>query len=156
MTSNVHLAQVNIAWMHGAIDDPLMEGLASRMDEINHLAEQSPGFVWRLPASEVPHAALDPFGDDFPGFQRDRLFYNMSVWESLEALRGYTFHSAHAELIHERHQWLDHIAGASVALWWIPVGYRPTVAESAERLRSVRHRGPTPHAFTLRNAFPPP
>ena len=151
-----HLAQVNIAWMHGAIDDPLMAGLASRMDEINHLAEQSPGFVWRLPASAVPHPALDPFSDDFPGFERDRLFYNMSVWESLEALRAYTFHSAHAELINERHQWLDHIAGASVALWWIPVGHRPTIAESAERLRSVRHRGPTSYAFTLRNAFPPP
>jgi hypothetical protein len=49
---------------------------------------------------------------------------------------------------------LDSIAGANVALWWIPVGHRPTVAESADRLRRVRESGPTPYAFTLRKSFP--
>jgi hypothetical protein len=151
--ANVHLAQVNIAWMHGAIDDPVMAVLASRMGEINRVAEESPGFVWRLPAPDVTHDALEPFSADFPGFHRERFFYNMSVWETLEDLRAYTFHSAHAELLNERHQWVDHIAGASVALWWIPIGHRPSIAESAERLRSVRSLGPTPYAFTLRNAW---
>jgi hypothetical protein len=151
---NVHLAQVNIAWMHGAIDEPVMEGLASRVDEINRLAEESPGFIWRLKASKVTHEALEVFAVDFPGFHRDRFFYNMSVWDSLDHLRAYTFHSAHAELLNDRHQWVDHIEGASVALWWIPIDHRPSIAESAERLRSVRNLGPTPYAFTLRNSFP--
>ena len=151
-----HLAQANIAWMHGALHEPVMSGLASRVDEIYRLAEASPGFVWRLPDSEATHDALSPFETDFPGFHRDRFFYNMSVWESLEDLRNYTLYSAHAELLNERHQWVDSIVGASVALWWIPAGHRPDIAESAERLRSVRDRGPTPHAFTLRKAFPPP
>lgn len=151
-----HLAQANIAWMHGALHEPVMSGLASRVDEIYRLAEESPGFVWRLPDSEAPPDALDPFETDFPGFRRDRFFYNMSVWESLEDLRNYTFYTAHAELLNERHQWVDSIVGASVALWWIPVGHRPDIAESAERLRSVRDHGPTPFAFTIRKAFPPP
>jgi hypothetical protein len=141
--------------MHGAIGEPVMAGLASRMDEINRLADESAGFVWRLPASEATHQALDPFEADFPGFHRDRLFYNLSVWQRLEDLRAYTFHSAHAELLNERHQWVDSIAGASVALWWIPKGHRPTIAESAQRLRSVRTLGATPYAFTIRNAFLP-
>src|SRR5687767_7536426 len=150
------MAHANIAWMHGALHEPVMSGLASRVDEIYRLAEASPGFVWRLPDSEATHDALSPFETDFPGFHRDRFFYNMSVWESLEDLRNYTLYSAHAELLNERHQWVDSIVGASVALWWIPAGHRPDIAESAERLRSVRDRGPTPHAFTLRKAFPPP
>jgi len=150
------MAQANIAWMHGALHEPVMSGLASRVDEIYRLAEASPGFVWRLPDSEATHNALSPFETDFPGFHRDRFFYNMSVWESLEDLRNYTLYSAHAELLNERHQWVDSIVGASVALWWVPAGHRPDIAESAERLRSVRDRGPTPHAFTLRKAFPPP
>ena len=133
-----------------------MSGLASRIDEINRLAEESRGFVWRLPGSEATPDALQPFEADFPGFHRDRFFYNMSVWENLEDLRNYTFHSAHAELLNERHQWVDPIVGASVALWWIPAGHRPSIAESAERLRSVRDRGPSPYAFTMRKAFPPP
>jgi len=151
-----HLAQANIAWMHGALHDPVMSGLANRVDEINRLAEESQGFVWRLPGSEATPDDLQPFERDFPGFHRDRFFYNMSVWESVEDLRNYTFYSAHSELLNERHQWVDSIVGASVALWWIPSGYRPSIAESAERLRSVRDSGPTPYAFTIRKTFPPP
>ena len=153
---NFHLAQANIAWMHGTLQDPVMSGLASRVDEINRLAEQSHGFVWRLPGSEATPAKLEPFEEDYPGFDRNRFFYNMSVWESLEDLRNYTLFSTHAELLNERHQWVDSIVGPSVALWWIPIGRQPSVAESAERLRSVRKHGPTPYAFTLRRAFPPP
>jgi Domain of unknown function (DUF3291) len=151
-----HLAQANIAWMHGALQDPVMSGLASRIDEINRLAEESHGFVWRLQASQATLEALQPFEVDFPGFHRDRFFYNMSVWESLEDLRNYTFFSTHAELLNQRHQWVDSIVGASVALWWIPIGQLPSIAESAERLRSIRQHGPTPYAFTMRKAFPPP
>ena len=49
----LYLAQVNVAWMHGAITESVMAGLANRIEEINQLAEESPGFVWRLPASEA-------------------------------------------------------------------------------------------------------
>ena len=50
---NFHLAQANIAWMHGALQDSLMSGLASRVDENNRLAEETRGFVWRLTGSEA-------------------------------------------------------------------------------------------------------
>lgn len=150
-----HLAQANIAWMHGALDEPVMAGLTRRIEEIHSLAEGSKGFVWRL-VDTTDLAAFEPFEIDFPGFQRDRFFYNMSVWEGVEDLSNYTFLSTHAELLNDRHLWIDRIAGASVALWWIPEGHRPTIAESAERLRWVRDRGPTPDAFTLRKSFPPP
>jgi hypothetical protein len=150
-----HLAHTNIAWMHGAINEPVMSGLASRIDEINRLAEESRGFVWRIPDSETSLTHLELFREDFPGFDPSRFFYNMSVWESLEDLRQYSLFSAHAEMIFERRQWLDSIAGANVALWWIPEDHRPTIAESVERLRNVRKFGPTPYAFTLRKSFPP-
>src|SRR5262245_55086110 len=152
---NFHLAQVNIAWMHGSFADPIMAGLVSRVEEINRLAEESKGFVWRMHASEVTHEALEPFNTDFPGFRRDRLFYNMSVWQSVEDLRAYTFESVHAEMMNDRKQWVEHIEGASVALWWISIDHRPTILESVERLRSVQKFGPTPYAFTLRKSFSP-
>jgi hypothetical protein len=150
-----HLAHANIAWMHGKINEPVMSGLASRIDEINRLAEESRGFVWRIPDSETSFTHLEVFREDFPGFDSERFFFNMSVWENLEDLREYTLLSAHAEMIYERRQWLDSIAGANVALWWIPEGHRPTIAESVERLRNVRKFGPTSCAFTLRHSFPP-
>ena len=49
------------------------------MDKINWLAEEIKGFLWRLAASQVTYEALDAFKADFPGFRRERLFYNMSV-----------------------------------------------------------------------------
>jgi len=150
-----HLAHANVAWMHGKINEPVMSGLASRIDEISRLAEESRGFVWRIPDSETSFTHLEVFREDFPGFDPARFFFNMSVWENLEDLREYTLFSAHAEMIYERRQWLDSIAGANVALWWIPEGHRPTIAESVERLRNVRKFGPTSYAFTLRHSFPP-
>jgi hypothetical protein len=151
-----HLAHVNIAWMYGAIGDAVMSGFVRRIEEINRLAETHKGFVWRVPDSETSFEALEVFRQDFPGFDPSRFLYNLSTWESLEDLRDYTFDTAHAEMIQQRREWLDSIAGANVALWWIPAGQRPTVAESAERLRSVRIHGPTPYAFTLRRSFPKP
>ena len=152
---SIYLAQVNIAWMHGSIDDPVMVGLASRVDEMNRLAEESKGFVWRMPGEDVTSESLRVFEEDFPGFRHDRFFYNMSVWETLEDLRAYTFSSTHAEMLNDRHRWIDRIEGASVALWWIPSHHRPNIAESAERLRSVGKLGATPYGFTLRKSFPP-
>jgi uncharacterized protein DUF3291 len=44
----MRIAQVNIARMKAPLDDPLMAGFVGRLDEINALADWSPGFVWRL------------------------------------------------------------------------------------------------------------
>ena len=43
-----HIAQVNIGRMRAPLDHPLMTGFLRRLDEINALADRSPGFVWRL------------------------------------------------------------------------------------------------------------
>ena len=43
-----HVAQINIGRALAPPDDPLLAGFMSRLDEINALADASPGFVWRL------------------------------------------------------------------------------------------------------------
>jgi hypothetical protein len=45
---------------------------------------------------------------------------------------------------------------AYLALWWIPAGHRPTIAEAIAKLEMLRSKGPTAEAFTFRKAFPPP
>jgi hypothetical protein len=44
----LHVAQVNIGRMKAALEDPVMAGFVARLEEINALADRSPGFVWRL------------------------------------------------------------------------------------------------------------
>jgi Domain of unknown function (DUF3291) len=47
-----HLAQVNIARMVAPLSDPLMAGFVAKLDEVNALADASPGFIWRLQTPE--------------------------------------------------------------------------------------------------------
>jgi hypothetical protein len=46
--SNHHLAQLNIAKMKFAIDAPELSEFVARLEDVNALADDSPGLVWRL------------------------------------------------------------------------------------------------------------
>ena len=144
----MHLAQVNIGRVKASMDDPVMAGFASRLDEINALAEKSAGFVWRLQTYEGNATALHPFDDD-------RLLMNMSVWESVERLRAFTYSTAHAELLRQRRDWFEKFDRVFLALWWIPVGHTPSIDEAKERLAHLEAHGPTAVAFNFKTVHAP-
>jgi hypothetical protein len=143
-----HIAQVNIGRVKAPTDDPLMAGFVNRLDEINALAERTPGFVWRLQTPAGNATDLRPYDDD-------RLLINMSVWESIDALKQYVYGSAHAELLKQRHEWFEKFAGVYAALWWVPAGHLPSVDEARQRLAHLETHGPTEFAFTFKAVFPP-
>lgn len=144
-----HLAQVNLAYARAPIDDPLLADFFARLDEINALAERSPGFIWRY-RSDAGYP--QDFGDT-------RVLFNMSVWESVEALQAFTYHSAHAELFAARKKWFSDMKAslglAGMALWWVPAGELPTVADAKQRLVHLTEHGPTAQAFTFKQKFSP-
>jgi hypothetical protein len=143
------LAQVNIGRLRAPLEDPIMEGFRSQLDVINALADRSPGFVWRLQTEQGNAMAIRPFDDE-------RMAINLSVWTSLEALQQFVYHSAHLGPLRDRKQWFEPIESPILALWWLPAGEIPTVADALERLRLLAERGPSPAAFTFRKAFPCP
>jgi heme-degrading monooxygenase HmoA len=145
---NMHLAQINIGRMKGPLDGPIMAGFMARLDDLNALAERSDGFVWRLQGEAGNNTYLRPYEDE-------RIIVNMSVWESIEALRAYVYNSAHAEVLKQRRDWFDKFERSMLALWWIRAGHIPSVEEAKERLASLDSHGPTPFAFTFRVPFPP-
>ena len=145
-----HLAQLNIGRFRAPLEDPVMDGFRTQLDAINALADRTPGFVWRLQTEDGNATAIRPYAGD------DLMAVNMSVWESLEALQGFVYRSAHVETLRGRKQWFEHLEGPILVLWWIPAGEIPTVAEAQERLRHLEAHGPTPHAFTFRTPFPAP
>jgi heme-degrading monooxygenase HmoA len=148
MSSKAHLAQVNIGRTKAPLESPTMAGFVARLDELNALADRSPGFVWRLQTAEGNATYLRPYDDD-------RILFNLSVWESAEALQAYVYASAHAEALRQRHEWFEKFAGAYLALWWVPEGHRPSVDEAKKRLAHLAEKGATPFAFTFRARFPP-
>jgi Domain of unknown function (DUF3291) len=143
------LAQVNIAMLRAPLASPQLAGFVAGLEPINRLADQSPGFVWRLQTPEGDATALRPFDDE-------RIMVNLSVWESLEALWNFVYATRHLDLLRRRREFFTRPAGAYLALWWVPAGHVPTVEEAKDRLRLLASRGPSPDAFTFRERFPAP
>jgi hypothetical protein len=143
-----HLAQLNIALAKAPLDDPSMAGFTADIGRINAAAEASPGFIWRL------DGAYDP--PDSELVRDPRVLVTMSVWQSVEALHAFVYRSAHREPFARRAQWFDTFADASVVLWWIAAGSRPTPSEGLARLEQLRLSGPSVQAFTFKQTFPAP
>ena len=145
---NFHLAQANMARMRYPLEDPRMREFTNRIAEINQLAEASPGFIWRLQDDSGDATYIRPF--------TEYDLFNLSVWESPEALRNFVYQSAHAELIRGKHAWFEAPEGAYLAMWWIPAGEIPTVPDAVSRIQKLRSEGDTAEAFTFRRLYPPP
>ncbi len=143
-----HIAQVNIGRVKAPLDDPIMAGFVTRLDEINALADGSPGFVWRLQTSEGNATYLRPYKDD-------RILLNMSVWQTVESLKHYVYRTAHAPLLQQRQAWFEKFAGAFMALWWVPEGHIPGIDEAKKRIAYLDAHGPTQFAFTFKAVFEP-
>ena len=148
-STKYHLAQVNVARMVAPLDDPQMADFVARLDEINALADGSPGFIWRLQTDHGDATALRPYDDE-------RILVNMSVWASLEQLKEYVYKSAHAEVMRRRRQWFERFEGMYMALWWVKAGHIPTVTAAKRRLDYLSKQGVSAQAFTFAKPFPPP
>ncbi|MFM9366775.1 DUF3291 domain-containing protein [Streptomyces sp. Da 82-17] len=142
------LAQVNIARLKFPLDSPELKDFVDALDPVNAVADAADGFVWRL-QSESGNATDVPVLDDA------WLIVNMSVWRDANALTAFMYQGQHRELLARRREWFERVEEAVTALWWVPAGHRPTVAEAEQRLLHLRTNGPTPHAFNLRTSFPP-
>jgi hypothetical protein len=146
-----HLAQVNIGRMVAPLSDPLMAGFVAKLDEVNALADASPGFIWRFQTTEGNATGFRPYEDDL-------ILFNMSVWTSLEALSHYVYamESEHRHVMKQRRRWFERFDGPFMALWWIPQGHIPTGEEAKARLESLRTAGETAFAFSFKRSFPAP
>ena len=71
-----HLAQLNIGLAKEPIDSPLLAEFVAALDPINALADDAPGFVWRLQTDDGNATSIRAFEDE-------RMILNMSVWESV-------------------------------------------------------------------------
>jgi len=146
---NFHLAQINIARLIAPIDDPKIAGFVVQLDPVNALADAAPGFVWRLQSASGN--ATDIVYNDDPF-----VIVNMSVWESVQALRDFVYNSKHIDVFRQRVKWFEKMDKPHYCLWWVPAGHIPTVAEGRERLEHYQQFGPTPFSFWFSKLFPIP
>lgn len=143
----MQLAQFNIARFLTPIDDPVNDGFTGNLDRINRLADESPGFVWRL-KKEGDESAFHPYEDQM-------IVVTMSVWETRQALFDFIYRTTHLDFLRRRRSWFERLEDPAAVLWWVPDGHRPSVEEGRERLELLRAKGPGPEAFTFREHFEP-
>ena len=144
-----HLAQVNIAIAKYSYDDPRFAGFVDNLDRIYALAESTPGFVWR-------HVTVDDDKEVKELFGEPNLIFNMSLWESRQALSDFVYKSDHVNILRQRANWFIPRNGPILALWWQEAGTIPTFLEARHRLELLAQSGPTQDAFTFGSFFDPP
>jgi hypothetical protein len=144
-----HLAQINVALMKAPLDDPSMTEFAAALNEVNAVADRSPGFVWRLQSSSGNATDIQAYSDP-------KMLANLSVWQSVEQLKDYVYKTLHGEFFIRRRNWFERYQGEHLALWWIPVGCLPTVEEGKAKLEQLALSGDSPECFTFAKPYPPP
>ena len=147
--SGYDIAQLNVGRSVAPLDDARLAGFVGRLDEINALAERSPGFVWRLQGDNGNNTGLKVSADPL-------FIVNLSVWESVEHLRAFTYASGHKTVFARRFDWFERREGPNHVMWWLPKGTIPDVTDALRRLDRLTELGPTPEAFTFKERFPPP
>jgi len=143
----MELAQCNVALARAPLDDAVMAGFVKAIDDVNWLADHSPGFVWRL----LPQHGHVTFGE----LEGDRVIVTLSVWKDFESLQRYVYRTAHGLFMRQRGRWFLPIGGFTTAMWWVGDGERPELDDGLGRLEHLRGKGPTPQAFSLRRQFDP-
>ena len=145
-----YLAQVNIALPREPLDAPQLGDFVAALEPVNAAADAALGFVWRLQTDGGDATAINAFGDE-------RLIVNMSVWESLEALRAFVYADRkQLAVLRRRREWFARLGDIHTVLWWVPAGQLPTVHDAEERLALLRTIGPSPAAFSFREHFTQP
>lgn len=137
-----NLAQINIALMKAPLQDPIMAEFATALDEVNAIADKSPGFVWRLQTSSGNATDIRAYPDS-------KMLVNLSVWQSVESLKAYVYQSLHGEFFIQRRKWFERYQGEHFCMWWVPAGYLPTVEEGKAKLEYLALHGDSPESFTF-------
>ena len=142
----MHLAQLNIAKAKYSLEAPEIKEFVDNLEPVNNLAESSNGFIWRL---------KDESGDatDIQAFSDPNIIVNMSVWDSVDALKNFMFRTHHRDFLRRKKEWFHNIPEDSYVLWWVPVGHIPTVEEAVEKLAYLRSNGDSPNAFSFKSNF---
>lgn len=146
-----HLAQLNVGVLTGPLDSPQLADFAAMLAPVNALADDAPGFLWRLRA--------DSDGEVIPAGGRNEpgLVVNLSLWQDLESLRAFAYRdAAHLDMLRRRREFFRKMDGPHLVLWWVPAGHVPTVDEAFARLDRLSEQGPGPEAFTFREPHPAP
>lgn len=141
----MHLAQLNIGRLVADTDDPRVAEFMGALDRVNGLGKRMPGFVWMMEGDAgLGNTEAKIAGDP-------RFIFNLTVWDSVGALERFVWGTIHRQFYERRAAWFEVLGRIHFVLWWVPEGYKPTMAEAMERLDHLEADGASDHAFGWRH-----
>ncbi|WP_317057774.1 DUF3291 domain-containing protein [Roseovarius rhodophyticola] len=140
LKSRLHLAQFNIGRMTYDLDDPRAADFVAGIDMLNRIAERSDGFVWKY-ETDVGGVVQEDVDND------PRMLVNLTVWESIEALRQYVWKTLHKHFLSRKREWFTPLGRAHFVMWWVQKGQIPTLKQAMDRLDHLRQNGDSEYAF---------
>jgi hypothetical protein len=118
-----------------------MKGFVDQIDEIDTLAQSWPGFV------------AQPTPPDEGQIYTGNTLVNISIWESVENLREFTYTSRHTDVLERRAEWFVQSELPNYALYWASSGSVPLEVEIKRRFDYLHLHGATPFAFNFDKTF---
>lgn len=153
-----HLALYNFSQFRTPSEHPANQGFHDRNDRNFALAEASDGFVARSGYDGEP-------GPQSWGVQVYPRFYvergdgwspsTLSLWADLESPMVFSYAGYHSETMRHGREWFPKPDWPPLVLWWVEAGHTPQWSEGVARLEHLHDHGPSPFAFSFRQAFDP-
>lgn len=134
------IAQMNWGRMKHAPDDTRMTEFMDALDRVYALAENHPGFIWRIPDDDAAQG-LAALGHD------EKVSATVSIWQSVDDLRDYTFNSEHGAFLKRTSEWFETVEGPQLVIWKVDALTRPGFTEAFQRLDHLREHGASELAF---------
>ena len=132
------LAQINVGRLKYDPDDPRLADFLQGREVLDRILARTPGFLWKHARSFSPAPMSD---------EDTRMLTSLSVWESRAALDHFVWTTLHKRFWARRAEWFEPSPEPSMALWYVPAGHRPTLAEAMEKLDHLRVHGESARAF---------
>ena len=150
--SGFHLAQCNVGRALHPLEHAEMAEFVAALAPINEIAENTPGFVWRLQDDDGASSSYV----EIPGNEDPLLIINYSIWEDLESLKHFMFKSGHMAYLRRRSEWFEKLDRPTSVAWWVPAGSVPDVGVAFQKVLQLQDKGPTATAFTVSRPWPVP
>ena len=134
------IAQMNYGRMIYPLSHPKMKEFADSLDEVYGQAEKNSEFIWRIPDDQIAREIIEN------GFS-ELTSATVSVWNSYEALKRYTYSGSHGEYLGRSSEWFTKIAPPQLVIWSVTAGEHPSFKVALERLQHLKDYGNTDTAF---------
>ena len=137
----MNIAQLTISRLNEPLQGPGARDFNKAVEAVNKAEEKSSGFVWRYKNGDGSDRIGVPELDD------PFLVTDMTVWESVDALKNFVSDAAHTKVLDKRDEWFDTSQSARFVMWWIEAGREPKIAEGMARLAHLQRHGDSERAF---------